>query len=84
MAKIDFEKVATDESLYEQYRTTFQNWFNMQLTRGQYVEFVDICKERTTLYLNPFSMCAYLLKKPIETIVDRFFEKGRENDHTRT
>lgn len=84
MAKIDFEKVATDENLYEQYRATFQNWFNMQLTRSQYVGFVDECRSSGTLHLNPFSMCAYLLKKPIETIVDRFFEKGEKNDHTRT
>ena len=78
MGKIKYDEVESDEELFECYRNTFKIWFNMQLTRSQYIGFVDECRSSGTLHLNPFSMCAYLLKKPIETIVDRFFEKGRE------
>ena len=75
MSKIKYDEVKSDEELFECYRSTFRNWFSMQLTRRQYVEFVEACQTNDSLYLNPFSMCAYLLKKPVNTIVDRFFEK---------
>lgn len=75
MNKIKYDKVESDEKLFECYRNTFKIWFNMQLTRRQYVEFVEACQTNTNLHLSPFSMCAYLLKKPVNMIVDRFFEK---------
>jgi len=75
MSKIKYDEVKSYEELFECYRSTFRNWFNMRLTRRQYVEFVEACQTNASLHLNPFSMCAYLLKKPANTIVDRFFEK---------
>lgn len=75
MSKIKYDEVESDEELFECYRSTFKIWFNMQLTRRQYVEFVEACQTNANLHLNPFSMCAYLLKKPVNVIVDRFFEK---------
>ena len=76
MTKINYDQVAGNESLYKQYRNTFSKWFNMQLSRKQYVEFVDVCREHTNMHLNPFSMCAYILKRPVGEIVTRFFQKG--------
>lgn len=75
MNKIKYDKVESDEKLFECYRSTFKIWFNMQLTRRQYVEFVEASQANASLHLNPFSMCAFLLKRPVEVIVDRFFEK---------
>lgn len=75
MNKIKYDKVESDEKLFECYRSTFKIWFNMQLTRRQYVEFVEASQANANLHLNPFSMCAFLLKRPVEVIVDRFFEK---------
>lgn len=77
MSKMKYDEVESDEELFECYRSTFRNWFNMQLTRRQYVEFVEACQANANLHLDPFSMCAYLLKKPVNMIVDRFFESRR-------
>lgn len=76
MTKINYDQVAGNESLYKQYQNTFAKCFNMQLSRKQYVEFVDVLREHTNMHLNPFSMCAYILKRPVEEIVTRFFQKG--------
>lgn len=77
MSKIKYDEVKSDEELFECYRSTFRNWFNMQLTRRQYVEFVEACQTNASLHLDPFSMCAYLLKKSVNVIVGRFFESRR-------
>ena len=77
MSKIKYDEAESDEELFECYRNTFRNWFNMQLTRRQYVEFVETCQANASPHLNPFSMCAYLLKKSVNVIVDRFFESRR-------
>ena len=77
MSKIKYDEAKSDEELFECSRSTFKIWFNMQLTRRQYVEFVEACQANASLHLNPFGMCAYLLKKPVNMIVDRFFESRR-------
>lgn len=76
MTKIDFKKVKTDSDLFHDFKQYMKKYFNMQVTKEQFLAFVDLCEERK-FYLNPFYMCAWLLKKPVEMIEDRWYEARR-------
>jgi hypothetical protein len=74
--KIDFKKVKTDGNLFREFERYMKGYFNMQITKGQFLDFVDLC-EKKKFFLNPFQMCAWLLSKPVEVIVDRWYEAKR-------
>ncbi len=76
MNKIDFKKVKTDSNLFREFKRYMQEYFNTQITKEQFLNFVDLCKKKK-YYLNPFQMCAWLLNKPVELIVDRWYEAKR-------
>lgn len=76
MNKIDFKKVKTDGSLFREFERYMKGYFNTQITKKQFLEFVDLC-EKKKFFLNPFQMCAWLLSKPVEVIVDRWYEAKR-------
>ena len=76
MNKIDFKKVKTDSNLFREFKRYMQEYFNTQITKEQFLNFVDLC-EKKKYYLNPFQMCAWLLNKPVELIVDRWYEAKR-------
>lgn len=77
MNKIDFKKVKTDGNLFREFERYMKGYFNMQITKGQFLDFVDLC-EKKKFFLNPFQMCAWLLSKPVEVIVDRWYEAKRK------
>lgn len=79
MNKIDFKKVKTDSNLFREFKRYIQEYFNTQITKEQFLNFVDLC-EKKKYYLNPFQMCAWLLKKPVQVIEDRWYQK-KENVH---
>nr|DAH57823.1 MAG TPA: hypothetical protein [Caudoviricetes sp.] len=56
-----------------------QEYFNTQITKEQFLNFVDLC-EKKKYYLNPFQMCAWVLNKPAQVIEDRWYQK-KENVH---
>lgn len=76
MNKIDFKKVKTDGNLFREFERYMKEHFNMQITKKQFLNFVDLC-ENKKFFLNPFQMCAWLLNKPVEVIVDRWYEAKR-------
>lgn len=76
MNKIDFKKVKTDGNLFREFEWYMKGNFNMQITKEQFLNFVDLC-ENKKFFLNPFQMCAWLLNKPVEVIVDRWYEAKR-------
>lgn len=76
MNKIDFKKFKTDGNLFREFERYMKGYFNMQITKGQFLDFVDLC-EKKKFFLNPFQMCAWLLSKPVEVIVDRWYEAKR-------
>lgn len=76
MNKIDFKKVKTDSKLFHEFKRYMQGNFNTQITKEQFLDFVDLC-EKKIYYLNPFQMCAWLLNRPVEVIVDRWYESER-------
>lgn len=76
MNKIDFKKVKTDGNLFREFERYMKEYFNTQITKEQFLNFVDLCKKKK-YYLNPFQMCAWLLNKPVEVIVDRWYEAKR-------
>lgn len=76
MNKIDFKKVKTDGNLFREFERYMKGYFNMQITKEQFLDFVDLC-EKKKFFLNPFQMCAWLLNKPVELIVDRWSESKR-------
>ena len=76
MNTIDFKKVKTDGSLFREFERYMKGYFNMQITKRQFLDFVDLC-ENKKFFLNPFQMCAWLLNKPVEVIVDRWYEAKR-------
>ena len=76
MNKIDFKKVKTDGNLFRELERYMKGYFNMQITKEQFLNFVDLC-EKKKFFLNPFQMCAWLLNKPVEVIVDRWYEAKR-------
>jgi hypothetical protein len=53
-----------------------KGYFNTKITKEQFLNFVDLC-EKKKFFLNPFQMCAWLLNKPVEVIVDRWYEAKR-------
>lgn len=67
--------VAENMELYDCFKKWFAEGFNMQLTLGQYQKFAAICEKDPERQFNPFQMCAWILNKPLETIVNRFFTK---------
>ena len=71
MNKIDFKKVKTDSNLFREFKRYMQEYFNTQITKEQFLNFVDLC-EKKKFFLNPFQMCAWLLNKPVEVIVGRW------------
>lgn len=73
MNKIDFKKVKTDGSLFREFERYMKGYFNTQITKEQFLNFVGLC-ENKKFFLNPFQMCAWLLNKPVEVIVDRWYE----------
>lgn len=79
MNKIDFKKVKTDSNLFREFERYMKGYFNTQITKKQFLEFVDLC-EKKKFFLNPFQMCAWLLNKPVEVIVGRWYQK-KENVH---
>lgn len=76
MTKIDFKKVKTDGSLFREFERYMKGNFNTQITKEQFLNFVDLC-ENKKFFLNPFQMCAWLLNKPVEVIVDRWYDAKR-------
>lgn len=80
MNKIDFKKVKTDNNLFREFERFMKERFNTQITKRQYVEFIQTCASGDGYYLNPFYMCAWLLKKPVQVIEDRWYQK-KENVH---
>lgn len=76
MNKIDFKKVKTDGNLFREFERYMKGNFNTQITKEQFLNFVDLC-ENKKFFLNPFQMCAWLLSKPVEVIVDRWHEAKR-------
>lgn len=78
MNKIDFKKVKTDSNLFREFKRYMQEYFNTQITKEQFLNFVDLC-EKKKYYLNPFQMCAWVLNKPVEVIEDRWYQKRDNN-----
>lgn len=76
MNKIDFKKVKTDSNLFREFERYMKGYFNTQITKEQFLNFVDLCENKKS-FLNPFQMCAWLLNKPVEVIVDRWYEAKR-------
>ena len=76
MNKINFKKVKTDSNLFREFERYMKGYFNLQITKEQFLNFVDLC-EKKKFFLNPFQMCAWLLTKPVELIVDRWYEAKR-------
>lgn len=76
MTKIDFKKVKTDGNLFHEFERYMKGYFKTQITKKQFLEFVDLC-EKKKFFLNPFQMCAWLLNKPVEVIVGRWCEAKR-------
>lgn len=76
MNKIDFKKVKTDGNLFREFERYMKGYFNLQITKEQFLNFVVLC-EKKKFFLNPFQMCAWLLTKPVEVIVDRWYEAKR-------
>lgn len=76
MNKIDFKKVKTDSNLFREFKRYMQEYFNTQITKEQFLNFVDLC-EKKKFFLNPFQMCAWLLTKPVEVIVDIWYDAKR-------
>lgn len=74
MNKIDFKKVKTDGNLFHEFERYMKGYFNTQITKRQFLDFVDLC-EKKKYYLNPFQMCAWVLNKPVEVIEDRWYQK---------
>lgn len=74
MNKIDFKKVKTDSNLFREFKRYMQEYFNTQITKEQFLNFVDLC-EKEKFFLNPFQMCAWVLNKPVEVIEDRWYQK---------
>ena len=76
MTKIDFKKVKTDGSLFHEFERYMKGYFNTQITKRQFLDFVDLC-ENKKFYLNPFQMCAWLLNKSVCVIEGRWYEARR-------
>lgn len=76
MTKIDFKKVKTDGNLFREFERYMKGYFNTQITKEQFLAFVDLCEERK-FYLNPFYMCAWLLNRSVDVIVDRWYDAKR-------
>lgn len=76
MNKINFKKVKTDSNLFREFERYMKGYFNLQITKEQFLNFVDLC-EKKKFFLNPFQMCAWLLTKPVEVIVDRWYDAKR-------
>nr|DAM73221.1 MAG TPA: hypothetical protein [Caudoviricetes sp.] len=74
MNKIDFKKVKTDSNLFREFKRYMQEYFNTQITKEQFLNFVDLC-EKKKFFLNPFQMCAWVLNKQVEVIEDRWYQK---------
>ena len=78
MTSINYEKAATDLDLFHEFKRYMQEYFNTQITKEQFLNFVDLC-EKKKYYLNPFQMCAWVLNKPVEVIEDRWYQKRDNN-----
>ena len=76
MNKIDFKKVKTDGNLFREFERYMKGSFNTQITKKQFLEFVDLC-EKKKFFLNPFQMCAWLLNRSVDVIVDRWYDAKR-------
>lgn len=76
MTKIDFKKVKTDGNLFHEFERYMKGYFNTQITKRQFLDFVDLC-ENKKFYLNPFQMCAWLLNKSVCVIEGRWYEVRR-------
>ena len=78
MNKIDFKKVKTDGNLFHEFERYMKEHFNTQITKEQFLDFVDLC-ENKKIFLNPFQMCAWLLNKSVGVIEDRWYQKGSKD-----
>ena len=76
MNKIDFKKVKTDGNLFHEFERYMKGYFNTQITKRQFLDFVDLC-ENKKFDLNPFQMCAWLLNKSVCVIEGRWYEARR-------
>jgi len=76
VTKIDFKKVKTDGNLFHEFERYMKGYFNTQITKRQFLDFVDLC-ENKKFYLNPFQMCAWLLNKSVCVIEGRWYEARR-------
>lgn len=78
MTKIDFKKVKIDGNLFREFERYMKGYFNTQITKKQFLDFVDLC-EKKKFFLNPFQMCAWRFNKPVEVIYERFLEGAVNN-----
>ena len=74
MNKINFKIVKTDSNLFREFKRYMQEYFNTQITKEQFLNFVDLCVQKR-YYLNPFQMCSWILNKPVEVIEDRWYQR---------
>ena len=77
--KLEQIPVAENMELFECFKKWFFEKFNMNLMLKQYREFAELCKDSPELQFNPFQMCAWILKKPVSLIEDRFFTKNKKS-----
>lgn len=78
MTKIDFKKVKTDSNLFREFKRYMQEYFNTQITKEQFLNFVDLCEQKR-YHLNPFRMCSLILNKPVEVIEDRWYQRRNKD-----
>lgn len=74
MTNIDYQKTATDIDLFHEFKRYMQEYFNIRITKEQFLDFVDLCEQKR-YYLNPFQMCSWVLNKPVKVIEDRWYQK---------
>lgn len=66
-----------DDELYLAYQEVMARWFNTKLSEEQFVTFITECDAGKHV-LNPFQLCAWVYKKPVKEITDRYFERKEE------
>ena len=46
MTSINYEKAATDLDLFHEFKRYMQEYFNTQITKEQFLNFVDLCEKK--------------------------------------
>lgn len=49
MNKIDFKKVKTDGNLFHEFERYMKGYFNTQITKRQFLDFVDLCENKNSI-----------------------------------